>query len=143
MNAWLSQGGRGILEHATGSGKTFTALMAIRQHIERGKPALVVVPSRLLLKQWASEIRDKLSEAALLLAGGGNNTWRAPHRLRGMTGADTGYGGRVVLATMQTASMEGFRDAVIDGDHLLLVADEVASDRQCAARPHYGAPRRL
>ena len=125
VNAWLSQGGRGIFEHATGSGKTFTALMAIRQHVERGKPALVVVPSRLLLKQWASEIRDKLSEAALLIAGGGNNTWRAPHRLRGMTGVDTAYGGRVVLATMRTASMEGFRDAVVDGEHLLLVADEV------------------
>ena len=30
-----------------------------------------------------------------------------------------------MLATMQTASMDGFREAVIDGDHLLLVADEV------------------
>lgn len=125
VNAWLSQGGRGIFEHATGSGKTFTALMAIRQHIERGNPALVVVPSRLLLDQWASEIKDELPEAALLLAGGGNNAWRAPHRLKGMTGADTAHGGRIVLATMQTASMDGFRDAVIDGGHLLLVADEV------------------
>ena len=89
VNAWLSQGGRGIFEHATGSGKTFTALMAISQHIERGKPVLVVVPSRLLLDQWASEIKDELPEAALLLAGGGNNTWRAPHRLKGMTGAPT------------------------------------------------------
>ena len=125
VDAWLSQSGRGIFEHATGTGKTFTALMAIRQHIERGNPALVVVPSRLLLDQWAAEIKDELPEAALLLAGGGNNTWRAPHRLKGMTGANTAHGGRIVLATMQTASMDGFRDAVIDGDHLLLVADEV------------------
>ena len=125
VNAWLSQGGRGIFEHATGSGKTFTALMAIRQHIERGNPALVVVPSRLLLDQWAAEIKNELPKAALLLAGGGNNTWRTPHRLKGMTGADTAHGGRIVLATMQTASMDGFREAVIDGGHLLLVADEV------------------
>ena len=125
VSAWLSQGSRGIFEHATGSGKTFTALMAIRQHIERGNPALVVVPSRLLLDQWASEIKDEISEAALLLAGGGNNAWRAPHRLKGMTGADTAHGGRIVLATMQTASIDAFRHSVIDGDHLLLVADEV------------------
>lgn len=125
VSGWLSQGGRGIFEHATGSGKTFTALMAIRRHTEHGKPALVVVPSRLLLDQWASEIKDEVPEAALLLAGGGNNAWRAPHRLQGMTGADTAHGGRIVLATMQTASMDAFRDGVIDGDHLLLVADEV------------------
>ena len=125
VSAWLSRGCRGILEHATGSGKTFTALMAIRRHIDVGKPALVVVPSRLLLDQWASEIKDELSEAALLLAGAGNNAWRAPHRLKGMTGADTALGGRIVLATMQTASMDAFRDAVTDGEHLLLVADEV------------------
>jgi superfamily II DNA or RNA helicase len=125
VSAWLSRGGRGIFDHATGSGKTFTALMAIRRHIERGNPALVVVPSRLLLDQWASEIKDELPEAALLLAGGGNNAWRVPHRLNGMTGYDTAHGGRIVLATMQTASMDAFRDAVIDGDHLLLVADEV------------------
>ena len=125
VSAWLSRGGRGIFEHATGSGKTFTALMAMRRHIEAGKPALVVVPSRLLLDQWASEIKDEIPEAALLLAGGGNNAWRAPHRLQGMTGEDTGYGGRIVLATMQTASMDPFRDAVADGDHLLLVVDEV------------------
>ncbi len=125
VSAWLSRGGRGIFEHATGSGKTFTALMVIRRHIEAGKPALVVVPSRLLLDQWASEIKDEISEAALLLAGGGNNAWRAPHRLRGLTGPDTAHGGRIVLATMQTASMAAFRDTIIDGEHLLLVADEV------------------
>jgi superfamily II DNA or RNA helicase len=125
VSAWLSRGGRGIFEHATGSGKTFTALMAIRRHIETGKPALVVVPSRLLLDQWASEIKEEISEAALLLAGAGNNAWRAPYRLKGMTAADTAHGGRIVLATMQTASMGAFRNAVIDGEHLLLVADEV------------------
>lgn len=126
ISAWLSRGGRGIFEHATGSGKTFTALMAIRRHIETGRPVLVVVPSRLLLDQWASEIKNEIPEAALLLAGGGNNAWRAPpHRMKGMTGDDTAHGGRIVLATMQTASMDAFRDAVIDGDHLLMVVDEV------------------
>ena len=123
--AWLSQGGRGIFEHATGSGKTFTALLAIRRHIECGQPVLVVVPSRLLLDQWASEIKGEIPEAALLLAGGGNNAWRDLHRLKGMTTDDSAHGGRIVLATMQTASLDAFRDAVADGDHLLLVADEV------------------
>ena len=125
VNGWLSSGGRGIFEHATGSGKTYTALMAIQQHIKKGNPALVVVPSRLLLDQWASEIKEELPEAALLLAGSGNNKWRIPQRLKGMTGPDTANGSRIVLATMQTASMSEFRENVADGKHLLLVADEV------------------
>lgn len=125
INGWLSSGGRGIFEHATGSGKTYTALMAIRQHIEKSNPALVLVPSKLLLEQWASEISKELPKAALLLAGGGKNMWRIPERLKGMTGPDTANGGRIVLATMQTASMPEFRRNVAAGNHLLLVADEV------------------
>ena len=125
VSAWLSGGGRGIFEHATGSGKTYTALMAIRQHIKEGKSALVLVPSRLLLDQWAEEIREEIPEAALLLAGAGNDSWKTHQRLHGMTGPESANGGRIVLATMQTASMARFRDGVIDGDHLLVVADEV------------------
>ena len=125
IDGWLSNGRRGIFEHATGSGKTYTALMAIRQHLKKGNPALVVVPSRLLLDQWASEIKKELPEAALLLAGGGNNKWRIPQRLKGMTGSDTVNGSRIVLATMQTASMSEFGENIMGGEHLLLVADEV------------------
>ena len=125
VKGWLSNSGRGIFEHATGSGKTYTALMVIRQHIEQGNPALIVVPSRLLLEQWSLEINEELPSAALLLAGGGKNKWRIPERLKGMTSPDTSNGGRIVLATMQTASISEFRKNVMYGDHLLLVADEV------------------
>ena len=34
IDAWKQQGCRGILEHATGSGKTFTALTALKEHLE-------------------------------------------------------------------------------------------------------------
>jgi hypothetical protein len=122
---WERQGRRGIFEHATGSGKTFTAILAIRAHSAHGMSTLVVVPTRLLLDQWAAELRDEISDAALLLAGGGNDRWRIPHLLRGMTDGDCSLGGRIVLATMQTASMPEFRANVVAGKHLLIVADEV------------------
>ena len=123
--AWRSRDYRGIFEHATGSGKTYTALLAIRQHIKKRKPALIVVPSRLLLDQWESEIKSELPEAALLVAGGGNNTWKIPQRLKGMTNSETTHGGRIVLSTMQTASTDRFLESIAGGDHLMLVADEV------------------
>lgn len=122
---WEQQGKRGIFEHATGSGKTFTAIIAIRDHIEQGLPCLVLVPSRLLLEQWAKELREELPGAALLLAGGGNDKWKSPRRLQSMTDPDRALGGRIVLATMQTASAAEFRSNIVTGEHLLVVADEV------------------
>jgi superfamily II DNA or RNA helicase len=123
--AWRNQGSRGIFEHATGSGKTFTALIAIKEHVEQGKAAIILVPSQLLLEQWASEIRAEIPSAALLIAGGGHDRWRLKGRLRSMTDPATDLGQRIVLATMQTAASEDFLAQVQPGTNLLLVADEV------------------
>ena len=122
---WKAAGCRGVLEHATGSGKTFTALMAIREHVENGMPALIVVPSRLLLEQWDVEIREELPGATILLAGAGHDRWRRGRRLYGMTDASPDLGKRIVIATMQTASNDGFLSTIQGGPHLLVVADEV------------------
>lgn len=122
---WKQQGQKGIFAHATGSGKTFAAILAIRSQTRRGLPTLVLVPSRLLLEQWAKELRDEIPNAALLLAGAGNDRWRLPRRLKGMTDPDTALGGRITLAMMQTASMREFLSNVMAGPHLLVVADEV------------------
>ena len=55
LQNWRAAGFRGVFHHATGSGKTFTAILAMKEHIEAGGVALVVVPSQLLLSQWKSE----------------------------------------------------------------------------------------
>lgn len=125
IDGWKRNNCRGIFEHATGSGKTYTALMAIKEQCECNQPTLVLVPSKLLLEQWAEEIREEIPDAALLLAGGGHTDWRKPNRLKAMTIADVSLGPRIVLSTMQTACTQMFRKAIVDGEHLLLVADEV------------------
>lgn len=122
---WRAAGGHGILEHATGSGKTFTALMAVREHVRQGLPALIVVPSRILLEQWALETKREVPEATILLAGAGHDRWKQRGRLSGMTAPSQDLGGRVVIATMQTASSSQFLVEIRGGDHLLVVADEV------------------
>ena len=77
IEEWRRQGGRGILEHATGSGKTITAITAMREWLETGRPALVLVPSELLLDQWYAEVRAELEEVgARVLAG-----WVGPQRV--------------------------------------------------------------
>lgn len=122
---WKAAGCRGVFEHATGSGKTFTALLAAREHVEKGLPVLIVVPSRLLLEQWTIEARCELPDAAILLAGAGHDRWRQGRRLHGMTDPSPDLGKRLVIATMQTASSKEFLSAIQEGPHLLIVADEV------------------
>ncbi len=122
---WTKAGGRGIFEHATGSGKTFTAITSIKEHVCDGKAAIILVPSRLLLSQWADEIAEEIPDAALLLAGAGNTRWRSSNRLRAMTDSDASLGPRITISTMRTAASDDFRSNVSGGDHLLVVADEV------------------
>lgn len=59
VDAWEANGGRGILEMATGAGKTKAALIAAQRLWRReGRLLLVVaVPVRPLLEQWAAETR--------------------------------------------------------------------------------------
>lgn len=56
IESWKQNNFRGILEHATGSGKTFTALNAIAQIFDTFNPIVIIgVPYRLLAFQWFNE----------------------------------------------------------------------------------------
>lgn len=121
---WRKQGCRGILEHATGSGKTFTALEAAQSHLDTGLPVLILVPSRILLEQWNKEVKTEFPDAVIVLAGAGHDRWKRPGRLRGLSTPDA-TGPRIIIATMQTAATEVFRQCLYQGSHLMLIADEV------------------
>ncbi len=125
IEGWILQGRRGVFEHATGSGKTFTALTAMKDHLGDNGVVLVLVPSSLLHKQWADEIKQEFPDAIVLKAGDGNTRWRKNRRLRQFTQPGRGLGQRIVLATMQTARAADFRTELWQGEHLMVVADEV------------------
>ena len=122
--AWEDAGRHGVFEHATGSGKTFTAITAIKKHLASYQPAIVLVPSQLLLEQWRREIEEEIPDATILVCGGGHTKWKATGKLRAHTSPDLGMN-RIVLSTMQTAATDTFTKAVYGGKHLLIVADEV------------------
>ena len=56
LEKWTKNGNRGILKHATGSGKTITALAAIQEHTSLGFSTIIIVPSIPLLDQWIIEL---------------------------------------------------------------------------------------
>jgi superfamily II DNA or RNA helicase len=124
IELWEKAGRRGVFEHATGSGKTFTAIEAIKKHLAAGEPAIVLVPSQLLHEQWKREILEEIPDASVLMAGGGHVKWKERGRLRSQTSHGIGIN-RVVVATMQTASTDAFINGLTQGDHLLIVADEI------------------
>ncbi len=125
IKEWKKQSNRGIFEHATGSGKTFTALIALKEHLEPEGVALVLVPDKLLHRQWAVEIKEEIEGGVLLKAGDGNNKWKRDGGLKHFTSPLGGLGKRVVLVTMQTARTAAFLNGLSQGEHLMVVADEV------------------
>lgn len=125
LESWKNQKYKGILEHATGSGKTFTALTALKDHLGDDGVAIVLVPDRLLHKQWAEEIKEEIPEATILKVGDGHNRWRKNRRLFHFTQQGEGLGQRIVLVTMPTARLPDFLSGINDGEHLMVVADEV------------------
>lgn len=128
LNNWVANGRRGIFEHATGSGKTFTAMCAIRKCLEEGCAVIVVVPSIGLMKQWKRELSETLNdmEIGFLLCGTGYNKWKEQNGLNLYTRPDTGHN-LVVIAVADTASSKHFIQQVYISDKLLLVGDEVHS----------------
>jgi len=122
---WKANGNRGIFQHATGSGKTFTAITALREHTLSGMPVLILVPSKLLLRQWTKELKDEIPEAIILKAGDGNNSWKKANILKDFSINDNSLEPRIILSTMQTASSQNFIEKIVGGQHLMLVADEV------------------
>ncbi len=126
LESWKDNGRRGIFEHATGSGKTFTAICAIRDALRRKQAVIVLVPSLGLLTQWEKELSSALSDLNLkiLLCGTGYAVWKKSNVLKSWTSKQTEHN-TIVLATMDTAAGDFFVSNVSQGDHLLLVADEV------------------
>lgn len=126
LENWVKNYYRGILEHATGSGKTFTAICAIRNALDRGKTVLVLVPSKELLNQWNKEICANITDIKLniLLCGDGNNSWKSDNTLALWTRPTAGAN-KITIAIMDTACGSQFINNMSSGENLLMVADEV------------------
>lgn len=126
LEAWEAANKHGILEHATGSGKTFTAICAIHKMLEIGMSVLVLVPSVDLLVQWNDEIRMNLDaeKIAILLCGGGHTDWRKHHALETWTQRNASIP-TITISTMDTAVTDSFMSRIAQGVHLFVVADEV------------------
>ncbi|MBX7104853.1 MAG: DEAD/DEAH box helicase family protein [Gemmataceae bacterium] len=65
--AWQAGGSRGVVVLPTGTGKTFTAILAIHR---TARPTLVVTPTLDLLNQWHEELIRAFGDPVGLMGGG-------------------------------------------------------------------------
>lgn len=126
MKSWRENGERGILEMATGTGKTITALACIETALEDpDRPTIVLVacPFQHLVDQWAEQL-DRLG-MPVIRAHGSSATWRPEvHRLRGRLELGTVSAG-IVVTTYATLTSDNLVHA-LDGaqEQIMFVADE-------------------
>ncbi|HKZ64640.1 MAG TPA: DEAD/DEAH box helicase family protein [Thermoplasmata archaeon] len=122
VRAWANSGSIGVLSMATGTGKTVTALLALRPHIDAGNPVVVVVPTRILFEQWLEELQNFYQGVPVLLAGAGHD-WKSDQTKR-LYVSELRLP-RIILATMRTAATDDFMEFLGQAKDPILVADEV------------------
>ena len=128
VNAWCEAGYRGVLEMATGSGKTITAMICAHRLYEVHKPLLIVVaaPYKPLIQQWCDEILPfGLRAVNLTACAGARGRSRELNKIKRHLRA-----GRsdveIVVVSHKTLCNSGFKDEIAKFDcTTLLIADEV------------------
>ncbi len=126
IEAWFSSGHRGLLEMATGTGKTITSLAAsVRLYEQEGPLALVIAaPFQHLVDQWQREASR--FRFLPILAYKSKNTWidRLSEAIMAFNQGDSKT--LCVITTHTTFATDHFQELVqqIEGNRLL-IADEV------------------
>lgn len=134
VTSWTDAGGKGVLEMATGTGKTVTSLLTAAHAsaaMEDEMALVIAVPYQHLVDQWAEDVRDFGGNP--ILAYESRRNWQ--ERLEGeLVEFDLGVrNSLVVITTHTTFASANFQRVLsrVSQDRFMLIADEVH---------HMGAP---
>lgn len=103
LSAWRDAKRHGVVEAVTGSGKTRIGIAAANEAVAAGMRTVVLVPTRTLVEQWASSLRELLPGVPVATSMRTPRPWR------------------ILVTTVQAACR---RPILSSGEHGLLVADE-------------------
>jgi DNA phosphorothioation system restriction enzyme len=125
---WMNAGGKGILEMATGTGKTLTSLLASHELYDRQGERLgliVAAPYQHLVEQWKEAMADFNMDP--ILAYKSRSRWEDDFA-RAVTDFNWGANDHFsVITTHMTFSSNHFQNVLrrLEGDESLLILDEV------------------
>lgn len=119
---WIENKYFGIVQHATGSGKSITGVLAIREFFKT-KPTgtcILLVPGDLLLDQWETNINNFIPNANLYLVSSKNPDWKKqiPYI------SEPNAGPNIIVSSMDSAVTPQFLKSISQGDHLMILGDE-------------------
>lgn len=127
IKRWADAGGSGILNMATGTGKTITALLTVAQvaqTLDRGMLVVVAVPYQHLVDQWTGELNEFGVDPVLAYQSRSNWQPRLEREI-----LEFNHGSRslcVVVTTHKTLSMESTQQTLDRSSGAgMIVADEV------------------
>lgn len=128
IKAWLGESANGILQMATGTGKTVTSLLAaaeLASRLDNQLAVVIAVPYQHLVDQWADDVRD--FGASPILAYESRQKWQSELEEQILEFNRGFRNGLVVITTHDTLASESFQAAVdrVRRDETLLIADEV------------------
>lgn len=134
VRSWVEASGRGILNMATGTGKTITSLLAAAHSRETmdGRLALIIaVPYQHLVEQWASDVRE--FGATPIMAFESRAQWQEGLQRRILEFNNGVRDSFVVVTTHKTFASDAFQYELttVTATEQMLIADEVH---------HLGAP---
>jgi superfamily II DNA or RNA helicase len=126
LEDWEAHGFRGIVNFATGAGKTLTAIEAVKRWTDGGRSAIIMVPGRDLHQQWINELETELPNAQILPIGAGHSKQAWVEMLPAFTDpAPSDRARRIVVTTNASFASLDFQRRLKAGDHILVVADEM------------------
>ena len=127
LKNWILNDYKGIVQHATGSGKTITGIYAVKHFFEKvgGTNAIIIVPSTILQDQWMNEILEHIPDADLYRIGGriGSSSWK--DNVKSNTSPSRLGKKQIVLGVRQSICKKTFYEQVNVGNHLMVLVDEL------------------
>jgi len=125
MEDWERHNRRGVIAFATGGGKTLAGIEGVRRWTSEGMPALILVPSKILHKQWIKELEMELPDRQIILLGAGNSLRGRESIFRTAFSRQSKELGKIVLSTYSMACKDALLDLISVEDETLICADEV------------------
>ncbi len=128
IDAWFKNGCRGIFEMATGTGKTYTALGALKQLLEREQKLVTIisVPFLHLANQWEQSLHKMGISLPIIHVSSANPKWREKLRTKILDNRLNKEKQFIILTTHDSLSSESFIELMHDmKSPILLVGDEV------------------
>lgn len=129
VSSWLQNGCRGLFEMATGTGKTFTALAALKEYLDEEDDQVIIViavPVTHLATQWTGEMETFGLDSPRMIFGSVNSDWKSDLS-KLVSNVNIGIRDRgFVTTTHKTLSHSYFRKKLDSADcKTVLIGDEV------------------